>query len=98
MGAAFSSLEKIQSFFPRLDFVRTHAFDLAKASIQLGFLGPHGCAGQPHTLAQRSAAPIGYGVGGGAFFLTDRVAPELTRPHRSDAWLHLLKAVSAVPN
>jgi len=38
---------------------------------------------------------IGYGVGGGAFFLTDRVAPDLSRPHRADAWLHLLKAVSA---
>ena len=33
---------------------------------------------------------IGYGFAGGGFLLTDRVAPDLSRPHRADAWLHLL--------
>jgi lipopolysaccharide heptosyltransferase II len=36
---------------------------------------------------------IGYGVGGGAFFLTDRVRPNLSRPHRADIWLNLLEAL-----
>lgn len=34
---------------------------------------------------------IGYGVGGGGFLLTDRVTPDLSRPHRADIWLHLLE-------
>ena len=34
---------------------------------------------------------VGYGIGGGGFLLTDRVEPELSRPHRTDLWLHLLK-------
>jgi ADP-heptose:LPS heptosyltransferase len=36
---------------------------------------------------------IGYGVGGGGFLLTDRVVPDLSRPHRADVWLQLLNAV-----
>lgn len=36
---------------------------------------------------------IGYGLAGGGCFLTDRVLPDLTRPHRADIWLHLLEAV-----
>jgi heptosyltransferase-2 len=34
---------------------------------------------------------VGYGIGGGGFLLTDRVEPELSRPHRTDLWLQLLK-------
>jgi len=34
---------------------------------------------------------VGYGIGGGGFLLTDRVGPELSRPHRTDLWLQLLK-------
>jgi len=42
-----------------------------------------------------SATPrrIGYGIGGGGFLLTDRVSPDLSRPHRADIWLRLLSAV-----
>ena len=40
---------------------------------------------------------IGYGFAGGGTFLTDRVLPDLTRPHRSDTWLYLLEAVGASP-
>ena len=36
---------------------------------------------------------IAYGLGGGAWFLTDRINPDLSRPHRADAWLHLLEAM-----
>jgi lipopolysaccharide heptosyltransferase II len=36
---------------------------------------------------------IGYGIGGGGFLLTDRVFPDLSRPHRADVWLQLLSAV-----
>ena len=39
---------------------------------------------------------IGYGVGGGGFLLTDRVLPDLSRPHRADVWLHLLEAADAL--
>jgi ADP-heptose:LPS heptosyltransferase len=38
---------------------------------------------------------IGYGIGGGGFLLTDRVVPDLSRPHRTDVWLQLLSAVGA---
>ena len=38
---------------------------------------------------------IGYGLGGGGFLLTDRVSPDLARPHRTDVWLQLLRAVGA---
>src|SRR5437879_5862090 len=41
---------------------------------------------------------IGYGVGGGGFLLTDRVLPDLSRPHRADLWLHLLEAVDQQPD
>lgn len=41
---------------------------------------------------------IGYGVGGGGFFLTDRVVPDLLRPHRADGWLHLLGTVNTIPD
>ncbi len=41
---------------------------------------------------------IGYGIGGGASFLTDEVTPDLSRPHRADIWLHLLEAVDALQN
>jgi len=41
---------------------------------------------------------IGYGVGGGGFLLTDRVAPDLSRSHRADIWLHLLEALGKPPN
>src|SRR5215472_1131994 len=40
---------------------------------------------------------IGFGFAGGGTFLTDRVLPDLTRPHRSETWLQLLKAVGASP-
>jgi len=41
---------------------------------------------------------IGYGIGGGSSFLTDRVTPDLSRPHRADVWLHLLEAVDVLPD
>lgn len=41
---------------------------------------------------------IGYGFAGGASFLTDRVEPDLARPHRADVWLHLLAAVEKRPD
>jgi ADP-heptose:LPS heptosyltransferase len=41
---------------------------------------------------------IGYGVGGGAFFLTDRVRPNLSRPHRTSVWLNLLEALGQAPD
>jgi heptosyltransferase-2 len=45
-----------------------------------------------------AARRIGYGLGGGGFLLTDRVAPDLSRPHRADIWLHLLDAAGKPPN
>jgi heptosyltransferase-2 len=41
---------------------------------------------------------IGYGFGGGAFLLTDCIAPDLSRPHRADVWLHLLQALGWTPD
>ena len=45
----------------------------------------------------RARRRIGYGVGGGGFLLTDRVVPDVSRPHRADVWLHLLSAAGATP-
>ena len=39
---------------------------------------------------------IGYGIGGGGSLLTDEVMPDVSRPHRSDVWLHLLEAVGVL--
>ena len=36
---------------------------------------------------------IGYGIGGGGSFLTDRVTPDPSHPHRAEVWLHLLEAL-----
>jgi len=36
---------------------------------------------------------IGYGVGGGGSLLTDRIRPNLSRPHRADIWLRLLESI-----
>jgi len=41
---------------------------------------------------------IGYGVGGGGDLLTDRVQPDLSRPHRAEIWLHLLEAIGQCPD
>jgi heptosyltransferase II len=41
---------------------------------------------------------IGYGLGGGAFLLTDNVAPELSRVHRADIWLRLLEVLGKQTN
>jgi len=40
-----------------------------------------------------AARRIGYGLGGGGFLLTDRVAPDLKRPHRADIWLQILEGM-----
>jgi heptosyltransferase II len=34
---------------------------------------------------------VGYGFLGGGFLLTETATPDVTRPHRSDCWLQLLK-------
>jgi heptosyltransferase II len=36
---------------------------------------------------------IGYAIGGGGSFLTDRVTPDLSRPHRTELWLRLLEVL-----
>ena len=36
---------------------------------------------------------IGYGIGGGGFLLTDRACPDLSRPHRTEVWLQLLRSI-----
>ena len=45
-----------------------------------------------------AARRIGYGLGGGGFLLTDRVTPDLSRPHRADIWLHILGALGKPAN
>jgi ADP-heptose:LPS heptosyltransferase len=45
-----------------------------------------------------AARRIGYGLGGGGFLLTDCVAPDLSRPHRADIWLHLLEELGKPVN
>jgi heptosyltransferase II len=45
-----------------------------------------------------AARRIGYGFGGGGFLLTDCIAPDLSRAHRADIWLHLLEALDHPSN
>ena len=40
---------------------------------------------------------IGYGIGGGACFLTHNVIPDDSRMHRVDSWLHLLEGINVSP-
>jgi heptosyltransferase II len=40
---------------------------------------------------------VGYAFGGGGYFLTDRVMPDLQNPHFSNRWLRLLCAVGKSP-
>ena len=40
---------------------------------------------------------VGYGFGGGSYFLTDAVVPDLQNPHFSRRWLRLLSAVKKNP-
>ncbi len=40
---------------------------------------------------------VGYGFGGGGYFLTDRVVPDVQHPHFSNRWLRLLSAVGKIP-
>jgi lipopolysaccharide heptosyltransferase II len=40
---------------------------------------------------------VGYGFGGGAYFLSDRVTPDVRHPHFSYRWLRLLSAVGKKP-
>ncbi len=40
---------------------------------------------------------VGYGFGGGDYFLTDTVVPDLQRSHFSSRWLRLLSAVGKSP-
>jgi heptosyltransferase-2 len=40
---------------------------------------------------------VGYGFGGGSYFLTDVVIPDLQHPHFSNRWLRLLNAVGKNP-
>jgi len=37
---------------------------------------------------------VGYGLGGGGLFLTDRISPDLSRPHRADIWLQLVRTAN----
>jgi ADP-heptose:LPS heptosyltransferase len=39
----------------------------------------------------RTRRRVGYSFGGGGFFLTDRVVPDLRNPHFSNRWLRLLE-------
>jgi heptosyltransferase-2 len=41
---------------------------------------------------------FGYSIGGGGSFLTDRVTPDPSRPHRADVWLHLLESMDESSN
>lgn len=41
---------------------------------------------------------IGFSIGGGGFFLTDRIKPDSSRPHRVDLWLQLLEALRILPS
>jgi lipopolysaccharide heptosyltransferase II len=45
----------------------------------------------------RAKQRVGYAFGGGGYFLTDAVVPDLQRPHFSNRWLTLLNAVGKTP-
>ncbi len=73
-------------------FVRT-MFATRKKRFECAFSGRMDI--RDNLLLWLSGAPrrIGYGFAGGGFLLTDSVPPDLSRPHRADVWLNLLKGL-----
>jgi ADP-heptose:LPS heptosyltransferase len=69
-----------------LKFVYGQQFDLAftaRADIRENFI----------LWITRVARRVGYGFGGGRFFLTDVATPDLDNPHFSSRWLRLIESI-----
>jgi heptosyltransferase II len=76
--------------FQTLKHLRLRDFDLAfvaRADIRDNFMLWFACVKRR----------VGYGFGGGSYFLTDAVVPDLQHPHFSSRWLRLLNAVGKSP-
>lgn len=75
-----------------LEFVRT-LIRLRAQRFDLGLTGRMDIRDNFILWAAGIRRRVGYGVGGGACFLTDRVPPDLRFPHRSRLWLRLIEAL-----
>jgi len=83
-------MEEVQPFRGHWDFVRTHAPWRTEKAIRLGNFWPDDV--RDNFLLWLSGAARGWlRAWRGGFLLTDRVAPDLSRPHRGDIWLRLLE-------
>jgi ADP-heptose:LPS heptosyltransferase len=94
----FNRWRKYNPFSTRwISFART-LLALRRRQFDLGFSGRMDIRDNILLWLIGARRRIGYGIGGGGHLLTDRVRPDLSRPHRADIWLHLLEAVGALPN
>jgi ADP-heptose:LPS heptosyltransferase len=89
----FSRWKKYNPFSPNLFSFLTDIWKLRTNRFHWVFSGRMDI--RDNVLMWLSGTPrrIGYGIGGGGFLLTDRVVPDISRPHRTDVWLQLLSAV-----
>ena len=79
-----------------LDLLRTLQ-TLRLKQVDLAFVGRADLRDNFMLWFARAKRRVGYGFGGGAYFLTDRVVPDLQDPHFSSRWLRLLSAVGKSP-
>jgi len=94
----FSRWRKYNPFSPHwISLVRT-LLALRRRQFDFGFSGRMDIRDNILLWLIGARRRIGYGIGGGGHLLTDLVKPELSRPHRADVWLHLLRAVGALPD
>jgi lipopolysaccharide heptosyltransferase II len=94
----FNRWRKYNPFSPHWISLARALLALRKRQFDWGFSGRMDVRDNLILWLSGARRRIGYGVGGGGFLLTDRVVPDLSRPHRADVWLHLLKAVDDLPH
>jgi ADP-heptose:LPS heptosyltransferase len=94
----FNRWRKYNPFSPHWISLARTLLSLRKRRFDLGFSGRMDIRDNIILWLIYPRRRIGYGIGGGGNLLSDRVKPDLSRPHRADIWLHTLEAVGATPD
>jgi ADP-heptose:LPS heptosyltransferase len=94
----FNRWRKYNPFSPHWISLARALLAIRKRQFEWGFSGRMDVRDNLMLWLSGARRRIGYGVGGGGFLLTDRVQPDLSRPHRADVWLHLLEVVDLFPD
>lgn len=94
----FSHWRKYNPFSPRWLSLARALLHLRKRHFDWAFSGRMDIRDNLILWLSGASRRIGYGLAGGGHLLTDRVLPDLSRPHRTDIWLHLLEALGESPD